>query len=547
MKKRNWKAIVAGALAGVMLVGTATAAVATVPDPNPSGWTFYLDGEQVDLNGVTYNNFNYLKLRDFAKAMNFGVDYDTASKTVRIDTSAHYVDPFEVTPTPKAYNDIPFHTVNLSKSDPNYYKELWAAELYNSKIVKDLPTLFVNDVWNDYLDVVKPLVALNPDALSKDNIAVIEAAKEARERLIQNQLMPFDEEVIYLWGKDNMPVVTQNVKDKFTPQSEDNSDFVPFMVPYLVKDQSKAKGNIIVISGGGFTWRENKSEGYKICPEFVERGYNCFLLQRRVEPYSRDEIGMDLQRAIRVVRYNAKKWNLGGMDILAAAGFSGGGGTIKVAIEKYYGDIAPNQFDSSYVCDEIDKMNSDLDVAMIIYSGSVVNTKNPNLPHVFIAAGENDVLGIDGSIEMFKQFKELGLSPELQLYATEAHGFGPGHKGLTSSLWMDSADLYMQRIMHVQNAPKYDGKIPTEYTKIQTINYEIPSVGDFEVNVYTTDAGNKYLIILYAFGGFHVMEAVIDENGKMTMLQDDPAFTMNGDTEKMIKQCALTGWAPFNR
>lgn len=549
MKVKKWKAIVASVLAGVLLVGTAAAAAATPPDPTPSKWSFYLDGELVDLNGVSYNNFNYLKLRDFAKAMDFGVDYDAAAKTVKIDTSAHYVDPFEAAPTPKTFNDVPFHTVNLAKSDPNYYKELWAAEFYNSKIVKDFPTLFVNDVWNDYQSALTPLVAMDPDTLTKDDIAALDAAKEARERLIQNQLIPFSEEVIYLWGEGNMPVVTKNVKEQFNRQSEDNPDFVPFMVPYLVKDQSKAKGNIIVISGGGFKYRENELEGYLVCPEFVARGYNCFLLQRRVEPYNSDDIGMDLQRAIRVIRYNAEKWGLGGADIIAAAGFSGGSGTIMVTVSKFYGDITPDQFDSSYVCDAIDKVNSDLDVAMPMYGGSPMDTKNPNIPYMFIgAAGNDQAIGNQGSVDLFLQLQEMGLNPELQVYATEAHGFGPGHKGITSFLWMDSADIYMQRVMHMPDNPEYDGEIPAEYTEMQTITYALGDLGDFEVTVYRTGPdGNKYYIVLYAFGGWHILEGVMDTTGNMTMTIDDFIFTMNGDPPKMVKQCSFEGWTPVKK
>lgn len=76
MKKRNWGALTAGVLAGLMLAGTVSAAVASISDPEPSKWSFKLDGEQINLSSVNYNGANYLKLRDFAKAMDIGVEYD---------------------------------------------------------------------------------------------------------------------------------------------------------------------------------------------------------------------------------------------------------------------------------------------------------------------------------------------------------------------------------------------------------------------------------------------------------------------------------------
>ena len=68
-----------------------------------------------------------------------------------------------------------------------------------------------------------------------------------------------DGEVLYIWG-DDMPVTTENVEAGFTVDSYDNADFRPFLVPYLVSDQSQAKGTLIVLSGGGNTTRSNPTK-----------------------------------------------------------------------------------------------------------------------------------------------------------------------------------------------------------------------------------------------------------------------------------------------
>ena len=41
------------------------------------------------------------------------------------------------------YNDVPYKTVELDASDPNYYKALWEAGVYNYKMVRNFPTLYV--------------------------------------------------------------------------------------------------------------------------------------------------------------------------------------------------------------------------------------------------------------------------------------------------------------------------------------------------------------------------------------------------------------------
>ena len=62
----------------------------------------------------------------------------------------------------------------------------------------------------------------------------------------------------------------------------------PFLVPYLVEDQLAAKGNMIVIAGGGYSSRGNAMEGYPIAEAFQDLGYNAYVLQRRVAPYSQE-------------------------------------------------------------------------------------------------------------------------------------------------------------------------------------------------------------------------------------------------------------------
>lgn len=95
------------------------------------------------------------------------------------------------------------------------------------------------------------------------------------------QLIPYDEEVLLIWGED-MPVLTEDVESQFTAESQDNADFRPFLIPYLMDDPSQAKGNLILISGGGNYLRG--TEAQDVAPVFVELGYNCFLLHRRVAP-----------------------------------------------------------------------------------------------------------------------------------------------------------------------------------------------------------------------------------------------------------------------
>jgi hypothetical protein len=56
----------------------------------PSNSVIYLDGEPVDLTAYNIDGNNYFKLRDLARALNFGVGWDAATSTITIDSTADY-------------------------------------------------------------------------------------------------------------------------------------------------------------------------------------------------------------------------------------------------------------------------------------------------------------------------------------------------------------------------------------------------------------------------------------------------------------------------
>ena len=144
-----------------------------------------------------------------------------------------------------AYNDLPFKTVDLEELDPDYYAQLLEAEIYNYKMVRNYPTLFEEEAWDLAQTSGNLLLTMDPANLTDEEKATIAAARDAVAALAKAQLKPFegiDGEVLYIWG-DDMPVTTENVEAGFTVDSYDNADFRPFLVPYLVSDQSLGQGH----------------------------------------------------------------------------------------------------------------------------------------------------------------------------------------------------------------------------------------------------------------------------------------------------------------
>lgn len=554
MKKNFWKPLALGLLAILLIVGTATAASAVAgSEPDQSSYTFYLDGKKIELEGVMYEGYNYLKLRDILKALDMNVEYDADTQTVRIDSKTPYKDPNE------GYNDVTYKNATKSPSDPDYYLDVWAAEVYNLRMIRNFPTLYTDESWKNYQAKCGNLLTMDIENMSDRDKAALDAMVAARAELVQ--IKPLEAgiygEVIYIWGDkmatstpaDDLTVEAFDSPKAILSNTYDNYGFAPFIVPYLAADQENCKGNIVMASGGGNWSRSNPTECYRVAPVFQEKGYNVWLLQRRVSPYISTDIVADFQRAVRVVKNLVAENNLGAGDVVCGFGFSGSGGNLKQMIDTAYGSITPDTWDPTYVCDEIDAINSDLDVAVFTYSGSPLDPEsgNNNIPHIWIGVGEDDTLG-GGCLKLYDQLKNGGykqyenVNPEFHVFAENGHGYGSGIPMTTSALWMDLADIYIQRVMG-KAIYKVEGEIPEEFKLHQQISFTRNSVA-YPVDVYVTADFSRYLYVYNMYNSdFAISGPII--SGKAQMPENDPTagmFTKYGDYLNMWNLCDQSAW-----
>ena len=257
-----------------------------------------------------------------------------------------------------------------------------------------------------------------------DNPGIISQIREYRGNLVQTT-ENVDEDVWYIWGDD--------IPDKTKPENFymtfDKEDFTPFLVPYLVEDQSNVKGNMIVLSGGAFFKRANMSEAYPTAEFYQANGYNAFVLQYRVSPYGQEESNADLQRAIRYIKYNGEDLGLAYPERVSAVGFSAGGMNINGMIDRFDPNSVPTDYFSDYVSDEIDEIDSSLDAGLIVYGaveGAITAPETKKLPEMFFVVSEKDTtINPASSLSMYQDV--FGLTrTELHLFADGIHGIGLG-------------------------------------------------------------------------------------------------------------------------
>ncbi len=161
---------------------------------------------------------------------------------------------------------------------------------------------------------------------------------------------------IYLWEKD-VPF--------YNP---DYNQEPPSITEYFL-DNGKENGCVLVIPGGGYGFVCVDHEGDAICRYLNDNGISAAYLNYRIVPYKHPVMETDARRAVRLIRYNAKKWGID-PEKIGTLGFSAGGHlTCMTGLRFDYG------LEDG---DEIDKMSSRPDTFAPCYA---VASLNPEITH----------------------------------------------------------------------------------------------------------------------------------------------------------------------
>lgn len=159
---------------------------------------------------------------------------------------------------------------------------------------------------------------------------------------------------------------------------------IPYVIPYLSEGSDSA---VIVLPGGGFSFKSmdgSTSEGKDVAVTLQENGINAFVLHYRSNPYEYPIPQLDLQRAIRYLRFHAEEYGIN-PDKIGVIGFSAGGFEIGCFINRIQGhDCFPDGYDA----DEIDAVDDSIVSAAMIYPAL---SFNHNVPMLFALFDDEDV------------------------------------------------------------------------------------------------------------------------------------------------------------
>ncbi|HEY1773328.1 MAG TPA: alpha/beta hydrolase [Gammaproteobacteria bacterium] len=235
---------------------------------------------------------------------------------------------------------------------------------------------------------------------------------------------------------------------------------VPTLTVYAPQGKNTGAA-VLVLPGGGFQILAMDLEGTEICDWLNAEGISCVLLKYRVpsKPYDwhcdcrPDNLTVptqdleDVQRAMGLIRLNAKQWNIDPHRV-GVIGFSAGGYLVAEISTHYQQRLyAP--------VDGADYESCRPDFAIGIYPGHLASdegTINPNIPvtkdtpPTFLLQAEDD--HVDGweSPVYYAALTAAGVPAELHIYAHGGHAFGLRRTKEPITAWPDLVDTWLQGI-----------------------------------------------------------------------------------------------------
>jgi acetyl esterase/lipase len=273
--------------------------------------------------------------------------------------------------------------------------------------------------------------------------------------MLSMNIFPQSKNMIYLWP-DNVP---GEKKEKQQPViAESKNDGVLRIAEitdpaFEVFPASPASANgtaVIICPGGGYNILAYDKEGTEIAAWLNSLGISAFVLQYRV-PQKKDGALQDIQRAMRLVRQNAGKWNID-PEMIGVMGFSAGGSLSARSATLYNSK-------TYQPVDKADSISCRPSFALLIYPAYLDQgpdfTLTPELklskelPPMFIFQTSDDTHA-NSSVVMTAALRKLKIPVELHLMPEGGHGYGL-RKGINAAeTWPVLAEKWFSRTLQIK-------------------------------------------------------------------------------------------------
>jgi acetyl esterase/lipase len=237
----------------------------------------------------------------------------------------------------------------------------------------------------------------------------------------------------------------------------------PSVEVYLPAKKSRTGEAVVICPGGGYRIIAYDWEGKDVAKWLNAHGIAAIVLKYRL-PHTPNNIEgrlspfLDLQRAVRLTRFNAEKWNINPNKI-GIMGFSAGGHLASTLGTHFEENIS--------TLDNIDKINCRPDFMILMYP--VITFKEPNLhsgsrhfligdspdsrlvdyysnelhvtektpPTFLVHAGDDKAVPVENSLMFYDALKKHSVPTEMHIFPKGEHGFSLATGNESLNAWTD--------------------------------------------------------------------------------------------------------------
>ncbi len=270
--------------------------------------------------------------------------------------------------------------------------------------------------------------------------------------------------VVPLWKNEipNSKVVAKTLADEPSNGDYFYSVTRPEISVYLPTNRNLTGKAVLIIPGGGY-WKVTYSwEGTDIAKWLNANGIAAIVLKYRLPKQEFDKVLdksplVDANRAMKIIRANADKWNID-KNKIGVIGFSAGG-HLASSLATHYDE------EQVGIIDSLSNISSRPDFMALLYpvitmnkefaeSGSRKNLlgDNPseelveyhsnekqvtsNTPPTFIVhASDDNVVPVKNSLLFYEALQKNGVKTEMHIYQTGGHGFALANTNNKLKTW----------------------------------------------------------------------------------------------------------------
>jgi len=277
---------------------------------------------------------------------------------------------------------------------------------------------------------------------------------------------------LYLWP-DGVPLARDSgIRESYTFRGIARVQDVvnPMLMPFFPPKEKATGASVIICPGGGYRILAIDHEGFEFARWFNERGIAAFVLKYRLpndEAMDQKEIAplMDAQQAFRMVRENAKKWNLDPRKV-GVMGFSAGGHLASTA-GTHFMDIVGGINDTTSVRPDFMILGYPVvtfdpahyhggsrrallgdhpTMEMVDRFSNEKRVTDQTPPTFLVHSTDDGAVPVENSIHFYLALRKHGIPAEMHIYEKGGHGYGMGKEKDDVDSWTDRLHAWLARM-----------------------------------------------------------------------------------------------------